>query len=210
MRKNLILLAAGFSRRFGGEKLLAAIDGTPLYQIAIDKLYKLCLKRPDCHLYVVASNEEILFYCKKNAIVTIENKSNENTGIASSIQKAVRYLEEKEAEMAEPACDVFFTADQPLLDIGEVDAFFQAYDASGKPFGTISCKGIWRNPNIFPSSSREELLALQADQGGKYVLKRHAEEVFCYRTENESQFYDIDTREDFRKLSQGIISSKIS
>lgn len=209
MRKNLILLAAGHSKRFHGTKLLAEYRGKPLYQTAIEKLLWLCEKRTDCHLYVVAACPQICMYCEEKEIPFIRNEGSDNTGIASSIRKAVLFLREEETA-DEESCDVFFTADMPLLDRFDVNAFFDTFDSSEHPFGTMSCDGIWRSPNIFPASARDELLSLSGDCGGKAILKRHASEVFCYETANREQFFDIDTREDLSALSNGIISSRFS
>ena len=53
MRWNLILLAAGYSRRFGDRKLLAEINGTPLYRFSLDKKRKLSEKLGDSTILVV-------------------------------------------------------------------------------------------------------------------------------------------------------------
>ena len=59
MRWNLILLAAGYSRRFGDRKLLAEINGTPLYRFSLDKIRKLSEKLGDTTILVVTSYPEI-------------------------------------------------------------------------------------------------------------------------------------------------------
>lgn len=146
---------------------------------------------------------------RKKRSLSFETKAVTILGIASSIQKAVLFLREEETADGE-SCDVFFTADMPLLDLCDVNAFLDAYDLSGHTFGTMSCDGIWRSPNIFQASARDELLSLSGDCGGKTILKRHAADVFCYETANREQFFDIDTREDLSALSDGIISSYFS
>ena len=93
MRWNLILLAAGYSRRFGDRKLLAEINGTPLYRFSLDKIRKLSEKLGDSTILVVTSYPEIEAYCRKQSVTVIKNDGTDNTGIASSIQKAVKYLE---------------------------------------------------------------------------------------------------------------------
>ena len=89
MRWNLILLAAGYSRRFGDRKLLAEINGTPLYRFSLDKIRKLSEKLGDTTILVVTSYPEIEAYCRKQSVTVIKNDGTDNTGIASSIQKAV-------------------------------------------------------------------------------------------------------------------------
>ena len=125
MRWNLILLAAGYSRRFGDRKLLAEINGTPLYRFSLDKIRKLSEKLGDTTILVVTSYPEIEAYCRKQSVTVIKNDGTDNTGIASSIQKAVKYLETQECAVeGSRKADVFFTADQPGLDENEgMDVF---------------------------------------------------------------------------------------
>ena len=202
MRMNLILLAAGYSRRFHGKKLLAEIDQKPLYRISIEKLHSLCQRHREWRLLVVASDNEIISFCTEHHISYTINKEPENTGIASSIQKAILSLDTEEKDIkGSPACDVFFTADQPFLDPMEVERFLIAYLDQNQKMGTMECNGIWRNPNIFDISYRPKLLSLTGEQGGKYLMKQFPADVFCYPVSNESNFFDIDTKEDYEQLS---------
>ena len=202
MRMNLILLAAGYSRRFHGKKLLAEIDHKPLYRISIEKLHSLCQRHSEWKLLVVTSDNEIISFCTEHHISYAINKEPENTGIASSIQKAILSLDTEEKDIkGSSACDVFFTADQPFLDSMEVERFLIAYSDQEKKMGTMECNGIWRNPNIFDVSYRPKLLSLTDEQGGKYLMKQFPTDVFCYTVSNESNFFDIDTREDYKQLS---------
>lgn len=133
MRWNLILLAAGYSRRFGDRKLLAEINGTPLYRFSLDKIRKLSEKLGDSTILVVTSYPEIEAYCRKQSVTVIKNDGTDNTGIASSIQKAVKYLETQECAMeGSRKADVFFTADQPGLDENEVWMFLNQYASQNK------------------------------------------------------------------------------
>ena len=207
MRWNLILLAAGYSRRFGDRKLLAEINGTPLYRFPLDKIRKLSEKLGDTTILVVTSYPEIEAYCRKQSVTVIKNDGTDNTGIASSIQKAVKYLETQECAVeGSRKADVFFTADQPGLDENEVWMFLNQYASQNKKIGTMECKNIWRSPNVFDACYRSKLLQLSADKGGKAVMKQHAEDVFCFHTEKETQFLDIDTREDLLRISDKLFS----
>ena len=94
----------------------------------------------------------------------IKNDGTDNTGIASSIQKAVKYLETQECAVeGSRKADVFFTADQPGLDENEVWMFLNQYASQNKKIGTMECKNIWRSPNVFDACYRSNLLELSAD-----------------------------------------------
>ena len=207
MRCNLILLAAGYSRRFGDRKLLAEINGIPLYRFTLDKIRNLSEKLGDTTILVVTSYPEIEAYCRKQGVTVIKNDGTDNTGIASSIQKALEYLEAQERALeGRRKADVFFTADQPGLDENEVWTFLNQYASQNRKIGTMECKNIWRSPNIFDVCYRPELLQLSADRGGKAVMKQHTEDVFGFHTEKETQFGDIDTREDLLRISDKLFS----
>ena len=89
MRWNLILLAAGYSRRFGGRKLLAEINGVSLYRYSLEKMKKLSPKLDSAHILVVTSYPEIEDFCRKSGFTVLKNEGGENTGMPSSIHKAV-------------------------------------------------------------------------------------------------------------------------
>ncbi len=201
MKINLILLAAGYSRRFGDRKLLALIDGKPLYEITIEKLLQLEKENENRKLLVVTSYAEIIDYCQKHNITYVTNCGAQNTGIASSIKAAlVHLMNTADREDNQPSCDVFFPADQPFLDVFEVADFLEQFVSQQKNIGTMSCHGEWRTPNIFSEIYRKELLDLPPDKGGKCVMLGHKEDVFVYEIENEAQFFDIDTREDYERI----------
>ena len=84
--------------------------------------------------------------------------------------------------------------------------FLNQYASQNKKIGTMECKNIWRSPNVFDACYRSKLLHLSADKGGKAVMKQHAEDVFCFHTEKETQFLDIDTREDLLRISDKLFS----
>ena len=59
MNISLVLLAAGNSRRFEGNKLLSTIDGKPMYLYIADEIEKCCDSLFDQKI-VVSQYEEIL------------------------------------------------------------------------------------------------------------------------------------------------------
>ena len=202
MRIHIIFLAAGYARRFGENKLLADAGGKPLYLLTLEPLAELCRSEKNCRLLVVTSCEEIACFCGKHHISCIKNCGADNTGIASTIKKAILYLkkEEPKTQRTEREADMFFNADQPFLDFTEIRQFLRRYACQPKKIGTPVVNGEWRNPNIFDVSYREQFLTLPADKGGKYIMKQHRDDIFFFETKNERQFFDIDTKEAYRQF----------
>ena len=60
MVKHLIYLAAGSSRRFGGNKLLYPLEGRPLFSYGLETLRRAVELRPECELTVVSRYPQIL------------------------------------------------------------------------------------------------------------------------------------------------------
>lgn len=183
---QVILLAAGFSRRFGGNKLLATWEHKPLYLHTLLALDRLVRERGDCRLTVVTQYREIEKSARDLGAQVCWNHHSEE-GIASSLRLGLESASEAEYYL----CCV---ADQPQLTAQLVSAFLDAFFASGKELGCVAHQGIPGNPVIFHRRYRGELLALQGDVGGKKVLARHPEAQFLWEGPGLS---DLDTPADF-------------
>ena len=80
-----IVLAAGFSRRFGENKLLYEIEGKPMYRFLTERLLHLQKKKKLQTLIVVTQYEEIRQYAEKQGMTAVENRDS-SRGISSSLQ----------------------------------------------------------------------------------------------------------------------------
>ena len=85
---DLVILAAGEGKRFGGDKLLADIKEVKLYQY-MEKIYKRAYDFDN--KIIVSKDTEILDYYKKNGFITIYNGKPE-LGKSRSIKLAVEKL----------------------------------------------------------------------------------------------------------------------
>ena len=113
MKIAMIMLAAGNSRRFGGNKLLYEVDGMPMYRHILDLLMEVenevknilkqnkegnpvedetvielnrgCLKNITCNITVVTQYETIAEMAIENQIQVLYNHHPEK-GISSTIQ----------------------------------------------------------------------------------------------------------------------------
>lgn len=183
---QLILLAAGLSRRFGGNKLLADWKGKPLYMYSLLALARMAGQREDCRLTVVTRYEEIQAQALALGARVCWNGHSEE-GISSSLRLGLESAPEADFYL----CSV---ADQPDLTAGLASSFLDAFLASGKPLGCVTYQGRPGNPAVFHRRFREELLALRGDAGGRRVLERHREERFLWPG---PALPDLDTPQDF-------------
>lgn len=77
MHIALIYMASGFSRRFGGNKLLAPLAGIPLYRHGFDHLQDAARRIESalscsCRLYVVCQYDEILSWCRAHDAIAVK------------------------------------------------------------------------------------------------------------------------------------------
>lgn len=181
---DLILLAAGFSRRFGGNKLLASWKGAPMYRWTLELLASLAKDHPELQVLVVTQYPEIEAVCKARGIRCLRN-SWAGEGISSSIRLALSHAGGEYA--------AFFVADQPELTLETVQGLLESFFASGKGLGCVSGKGELGNPCVFSRQYFPELLALEGDRGGKSIIRRHREDLFLYEVKDPAELEDVDT-----------------
>lgn len=176
-----ILMASGFGRRFGGNKLLAEVNGVPLYRRAFDLLAAL----EGTETVVVSQYPALEQAARARGFRAVHNPDAAE-GISASLRYGVAALPDAEWY----AC---FVADQPYLTPEAVNAFLRAARASGKTLASLTDGKRPGNPCLFRRVWREELLSLRGDTGGRRILRAHPEEVFWY-TVPERLLVDIDTR----------------
>lgn len=182
MRKALIFLAAGLSRRFGPEnKLLHEVEGLPLYRHTLDKLER--LQGESTCLLVVTNTPEIQRHCEARGISWTPSPEAER-GIAHSLRAGLAAAGELDAY-------VCFVADQPKLKEETIRRFLRACEAAGAGLGCLAYGDRRGNPVWFGADHLSELMALTGDVGGRCVLDRHPGQV-CYYQVAREELEDVD------------------
>lgn len=193
---RFIYLAAGFSRRFGGNKLLTDCGGKPMFSRLLMELLDLTVSgEAEADITAVTQYEEILAWCREKGeeCLTAVVNPDPGRGIASSLRCGIEAAAQKRAFHPEDRL-VCFVADQPALTGREVLAFLKACEENG---ARLACcgdgEGELGNPCLFAPEYVPELLALQGDKGGKRVILKHMEDVFIFRGLPDGALRDIDT-----------------
>lgn len=205
-RLSVILLAAGDSRRFNGNKMLSLIDGIPMYRHILGRIMGI----PAYKRVIVTQYQEIIDYVREqaaeNMITPVRNEHSE-WGISYSLKLGILSCDGEEdqerpgAVQAEPDTGklpeqayLFAVCDQPWLTAESILKLVDAFYRSEKGIVCLSYGGKSGNPVIFHERYRKELLGLEGDTGGKAVMKKHMDDVELVEAGDAMELFDIDRR----------------
>ncbi len=190
MKIGCVLLAAGAGKRFGGGKLLHAVDGEPMIARAL-RLFsevpfaaRICVTR--------AEETEIQRLAHERGIPVAINPDPER-GVGTSVAIATEAILAKE-----PPLDgiLYAVADQPYLTRESVEKLLEAFAAHPNDIVSLCFEKRRGNPVIFPAEFYPELCALKEDTGGGAVIKRHADRLRLTEVHSARELDDIDTKEN--------------
>lgn len=167
---HLIYMAAGQSRRFGGNKLLSIWGDRPLYRHGLDTLRRAILNRDDCHLTVVTCWTEIADYAAEQGIDCVDCPDS-HLGVSYTIRAGIHGCE----PLHEGDYLCFCVADQPMLTAQTVARLLAATDENPLTAGLMA-GDTPGNPTLFAAILAGELCALEGDRGGRAVMRRHPEQ----------------------------------
>jgi molybdenum cofactor cytidylyltransferase len=181
-RVALVLLAAGRSRRFDGDKLSEEFLDKPLAYHVVTALEKI----PFCARIAVVSDTRLDF--AERGYQVVENPD-PSLGQARSLCHGV-------AAAQEAGCDYVLVA---LADMPRVTAahVYRLFDAANGPDTIVASSDGVRPmpPALFGSGLFDDLLALDGDEGARTLIKRGRHVVTT-----PAELVDIDTREDLDDL----------
>ena len=193
MKTDAVLLASGFSKRFGENKLLLDLGGKPLFRHTADTVKACGIFE---NVLIVSQYDEIL----ENAPGCIPLKNaHSNEGISASVKLGVKnsYAEHI----------MFFVCDQPFLSRKTILDFYGSFIESKKGMGFLKYDKTYGIPAVFSAKYKDGILELSGDSGAKSLSTKYPEDVFLYETENPFELKDCDTKGDF-ELIKKIFESK--
>ena len=181
----MVLLAAGDSRRFGGNKLLAEVDGRLMYRHVADEVNAM----PEdffAKKIVVSQYDEILEDLGREGFETVKNNQSA-LGISYSVHLALEQIPEHYA-----VC--FSVSDQPWLTRETIRGLVTAFRKNTRGMVCASWEGMDGNPVVFSPEYRKELLALSGDVGGRRILMAHPEDVARFVAGSSRELVDVDEK----------------
>ncbi len=190
-RVAAVILAAGEGRRFGGQKLLAPLNGRPLLQHVLDTANASAL---DPIVLVVGADADAVIASVRLGRARVIHNAAYATGQASSLQAGLAMLERADAA-------VVLLGDQPRVTTALIDLLVARQRESGAP-GVVSSRAGRRSPPaLLHRDLWPEVAALSGDVGAREVLARRADVVVVEVTRSVAALDDVDTRADHARLT---------
>lgn len=189
IKMNLIIMAAGSSRRFGSNKLLYPIQGRPMFQFVFDqveKAAKILSQEMVCRVFVVTRFEEIIQETKKRGFIEVFSPESVN-GASFTVKNAIR------AAGSDSDYYMFLTADQPCLQASSIVRLVRDTRRSGKGIGSMCWQEELGNPVLFHRNYLNELSLLEGDTGGRSVMKKHRTDCYLCEAARKEELMDADT-----------------
>ena len=183
------MLAAGFARRMGRQKLLLAVRGAPIVRLSVEAL------RPHVEDLVVVTGRDDTGV--REALAGIDTRFATNPrpqdGQGSSIAIGVAAL------MPWTSAALVALGDQPRVPSTVVPALLDAWRRTGKPIVAPDYHGTQGTPVLFSADVFAELRALSGDSGAKSIVQARRERVELV-TIDAPMPADVDTPEDYARL----------
>jgi len=185
-----VIMASGFGKRFGTNKLLCELNGISLIQRALDATSGIFSSR-----VVVTRYPEIAELCRsQKAEVILHSRSERSDTIRLGIH-------------AVSNCSncMFCPADQPFLTNETVAALTLC--AAGQPEMIWRCSsdGVPGAPVLFPRWTFSSLASLSGDSGGSQIIRNNLNRVLTLPVSDKAELMDIDTPEDMMEANKMIL-----
>ncbi|MDF2635363.1 MAG: MobA-like transferase domain containing protein [Pelosinus sp.] len=190
---GIVILAAGFAKRMGKQKLLLPLGEKPILAHVITN----SASTPWADRIVVIGDpqEELSTLCTQYHIPYIYN-SQRHTGQASSITLSLKILRTDLEGI------LFVLGDQPFVSESLLQALVNTFRSreSNKSIVVSQHQGQRYSPTLFGSWWRPHLAALSGDLGGRTLIRKNPDYVIPIEWPDKHPFYDADTWEDYQFL----------
>jgi molybdenum cofactor cytidylyltransferase len=195
MRKiGAVILAAGMSRRMGVPKLLLDFRGKPLFLYSVE-----CAIHSQMNPILIVAGEhvQLLQEHSKDLPVEIARNPDYTEGMATSLKLGIEAMDGRVDAL------MVFLADQPFVPPLLIKQLIHTYTvcrSNGIRIVRPQYSGLPGHPVLIDAELFTEFSDLQGDEGGRSIIKRHAEKLKVIPAENPLWGADIDTPDDLKKI----------
>lgn len=179
---DAVIMASGFSKRMGKNKLSLSYNGKSLLESTLEKIFHIPFNK-----VIICGREKWVeelaykynFNYYYNSFADFGQSESIKLGIKNSTGEGI----------------AFFPGDQPLLSENTIlNLYYEFQKTNLITVPVVEEKRF--SPVFFPEDKKEELLKLEGDIGGKSVIKK-TPIINLVKFSSEKEFKDIDTIEDY-------------
>lgn len=188
-----IILAAGMSSRMGGNKLLAAIGGTPMIRRVAAASLAAGMFAPVT--VVLGHQREAVRGALAGLPLAFVDNPDFAAGLSTSLKRGIASL----PESAEGA--LVLLGDMPLIGPDILTRLAAAFDpGAGRAICVPVCRGRRGNPVLLGRRFFPEIARLSGDSGARDLIRAHADCLAEIEMRDPAIFLDIDTPEALIRL----------
>ena len=185
MHIGALLLAAGFSNRFGGIKLLARLNnGSTVFAQTLNRLS--------------AAVEEVVIITRPDLVSALEADESQiqpfdhaDQGMGASLAFGMKFTKHWDA------CIVCLS-DMPFVRSATYSLLIESADKDRIVIPEFN--GTRGNPVVFGCKYFDSLAELDGDSGGKSLLARYPQDLMPIKVTDPAILTDIDTQADLANL----------
>ncbi len=193
---HTVIMASGFSRRMGTDKLLLNLGGKPVIRWVIEA----ALEAGAEGVTLVYRNPLLLPVAEACGISALYNSQAEQ-GQSAGIRLAVAH------RPAHEAC-LFLAGDQPLISPVSLKRILAVYRQERPDIVSAVWQGKGMLPVLFGPGMRGPLSGLTGDRGGRSLIDSGLYAVIYQSLCSEQEQWDIDTPDALIKLEKWLDAGK--
>ncbi len=191
-----IILAAGQSKRMGRIKQLLPFRGKPLISHIVCTALA---SRLDEVIVVLGYGAEEIGRNVDFGDAQVVMNNDYQAGQSTSLQTGISAISDR-SEAA-----LFILGDQPLLNSGVINRLIEEFERERIGFLVPTFHGKRGNPVLVGRSFFPHLESLTGDQGARALFQEHADQVKDFDVGDGCIHIDIDTPDDYLKLTSEYI-----
>lgn len=188
MKIGCVVKAAGQSARFGGNKLLYPLKGTPLLAHVLRQIPRERLQK----LVVVVRDPAVAALCQEEGAPCLCYPGGPQS---ETIRLGIQEMDGMDGCM-------FVMGDQPLCRRESMERLLDAFVQEPELVFRLAFQGQAGSPVVFPRRFFPQLAGLSGEQGGMAVLRGREGQVRLVEAGGPAELRDCDTREDARMLTR--------
>lgn len=186
MAVSALVLAAGGSRRFGGQKLLAPLKGKAVIMHCLDAALDSRLSE-----IILVTTGVVLSGLELNPAVKVAINTDPSKGMSHSIGIGLNHV----SETSDSA--IIMLGDMPDITSGHIDKIIEMHNLyPDRVIASLSGSTV-TPPVLFPRTLFGKLEKLRGDHGARDIITGSADAVTVEL--DSGMEFDIDTREDLER-----------